>query len=285
LADERDGDASLYGGQKRMSKDGDWSESYAVELYDWTLKEQLSMPNLTGTAFWVFKDFATPIRPENPIPYMNQKGVVQRDLTPKEVFYVVQSYWAETPMVHIYGHSWPIRWGEAGALSQVKVYSNCEKVELFVDGKSRGVKLRKPGEFPAAGLFWEVQLNEGFNEVKAVAFSGRQVIEDHLVWNYQSGTWGEIHEFILKEESIDQSASYIIVTAVDLNGKVCLDANTLVEFNVAGQATLMQNQGTATGSRKIQLANGMARIKLFKTGENYTVSIQAPQIGCALLKR
>ena len=78
-ADERDGDASMYGGPKRVSKDWDWTETYACNLIDWHLKEQERMPWLTGTAYWPFKDFSTPVRPENPFPYLNQKGVVQRD--------------------------------------------------------------------------------------------------------------------------------------------------------------------------------------------------------------
>lgn len=57
------------------------------------------MPWLTGTAFWVFKDFSTPLRPDNPVPYVNQKGVVERDLTKKEAYYVFQSYWTKQPMI------------------------------------------------------------------------------------------------------------------------------------------------------------------------------------------
>jgi len=91
-ADERTGYASLYGGAARVSKDGDWSESYICNLFDWHLKEQETMPWLTGTAQWVFRDFSTPIRPDNPVPYVNQKGVVERDLTKKEGYYVFQSY-------------------------------------------------------------------------------------------------------------------------------------------------------------------------------------------------
>jgi hypothetical protein len=34
---------------------------------------------------------------------VNQKGLVERDLTLKEGYFVFQSYWAEKPMVHIYG--------------------------------------------------------------------------------------------------------------------------------------------------------------------------------------
>jgi len=59
-------------GKVRMSKDGDWSESYMANLFDWHLKEQDQMPWLTGSAQWIFKDFATPLRPENPVPRVNQ---------------------------------------------------------------------------------------------------------------------------------------------------------------------------------------------------------------------
>ena len=82
-------------------RNGDWSESYAVRLFDWHLKEQALMPNLTGSAFWTFKDFCTPLRPLNPIPYVNQKGVVQRDGTPKESYYVFQSYWAKAHAAYL----------------------------------------------------------------------------------------------------------------------------------------------------------------------------------------
>ena len=130
-ADERAGDASLYGGAARVSKDGDWSESYICNLFDWHLKEQETMPWLTGTAQWIFKDFSTPVRPDNPVPYVNQKGLLERDGSKKEAYYVFQSYWAAQPMVHLYGHSWPVRWGAEGELKMVKAYSNCDEAELL----------------------------------------------------------------------------------------------------------------------------------------------------------
>ncbi|MEN0051403.1 MAG: glycoside hydrolase family 2 TIM barrel-domain containing protein, partial [Bacteroidota bacterium] len=99
-ADERAGDASLVGGTARVSRDGNWSETYICNLFDWHLRAQTEMPWLTGAAQWAFKDFSTPVRPENPVPYMNQKGVIQRDFTKKESYYVFQSYWTEKPMVH-----------------------------------------------------------------------------------------------------------------------------------------------------------------------------------------
>jgi beta-galactosidase len=100
------------GGKTRVSRDGDWSETYACNLFDWHLKIQEILPWLAGSAQWIFKDFTTPLRVENPVPRINQKGVVERDLTPKEAYYVFQSYWSDVPMVRLYGHTWPIRWGK-----------------------------------------------------------------------------------------------------------------------------------------------------------------------------
>ncbi len=162
-ADEKAGDFLMQGGDPRVSRDGDWTESYAVNLIDWHLKEQEQMDWLTGTAYWPFKDFSTPLRPENPVPYVNQKGVVERDFTPKETYYVFQSYWADRPMAHIYGHSWSTRWGNLEDGNMVKVYSNCPAAELFLNGVSQGVRQRNSQNFPAAGLRWIVNFREGEN--------------------------------------------------------------------------------------------------------------------------
>ncbi|MBO4607180.1 MAG: glycoside hydrolase family 2 protein, partial [Prevotella sp.] len=130
-------------------KNGDWSETYIVKLFDWHLKEQSQIKNLTGTAFWTFKDFSTPLRPDNPIPYVNQKGVVERDGTPKESFYVFKSYWSSSPVLHIYGHTWPVRWGEADEEKEILVYSNLPRVELFLNGESQGIRRRQIQDYPA----------------------------------------------------------------------------------------------------------------------------------------
>ncbi len=80
------------GGDARVSRDGDWSETYACNLFDWHLKTQETLPWFTGSAQWIIKDFTTPVRAENPIPRMNQKGVLERDMTKKEGYFVFQSY-------------------------------------------------------------------------------------------------------------------------------------------------------------------------------------------------
>ena len=261
-ADERAGDASLYGGAARASKDGDWSESYIVRLIDWHLKEQETMPWLTGAAYWPFKDFSTPVRPENPVPYVNQKGVIERDFTPKESYYVFQSYWTTEPMVHIYGHSWPVRWGNQGDRKEILVYSNCDEVELFVNGVSQGVKKRNSQDYPAAGLRWNCVYEEGKNEIRAVAVKGKTKITDEISQEYQTAKWGEEASVTVHIVSREGDMALLEAQLYDKEGVRCLDSKKYLEFELAGDGTLIQNQGTSTGSRKVQAYNGRARIKV-----------------------
>jgi beta-galactosidase len=261
-ADERAGDASLFGGAARVSKDGDWSESYICNLVDWHLKEQETMPWLTGTAQWPFKDFSTPVRPDNPVPYMNQKGVVERDLTKKEAYYVFQSYWTTQPMVHIYGHSWPVRWGNEGEEKMIKVYSNCAEAELFVNGKSYGVKKRNSQDFPAAGLRWNIPLNKGMQQVKVIARSGKTVLTDSIQFQYQTEKWGKPAKLLLEKTGEENGIATMQVTLLDEKGVPCLDAASFIRFGLAGDGKLIDNQGTSTGSRYVQAYNGRAIIRV-----------------------
>ena len=255
-------------------RNGDWSESYMVRLFDWHLKEQAQMPQLTGSAFWTFKDFATPLRPDNPIPYVNQKGVVQRDGTPKETFYVFQSYWTTTPMLHIYGHTWPVRWGREGEPRQVLVYSNQPWVELFVNGVSQGRRQRNVADYPAQGFHWDVVLQPGRNTIKAVAAE----LTDEIQQTYQTSQWGEPARLLLTCESAD----VVCAELVDAHGVRCLDAKDWIEFDLAGDGRLLQDQGTQLGSRRIQAANGVARIR-FSHGGRCAIAARSGHLPTELL--
>ncbi|MDA3817118.1 MAG: DUF4982 domain-containing protein [Prolixibacteraceae bacterium] len=278
-ADERDGDFLLSGGEARVSKDGDWSETYACNLIDWHLKEQEKMKDWhVGAAYWPFKDFSTPLRPENPVPYVNQKGVVQRDFTKKEAFYVFQSYWTEEPMAHIYGHTWPVRWGEADESKMVKVYSNCEEAELFLNGESLGVRTRDSQNFPAAGLRWIVKFNDGENHLKVVATKDGEEVTDEITQVYQSEKWG--NPAILKIIEVNREADVVEVEAkiYDKNNVFCPNAKNRIEFSISGDGELIDNLGTYNGSRTIQLYNGRALIKIKMNGEKAVVAANSDKI-------
>ncbi|MFC5284395.1 glycoside hydrolase family 2 TIM barrel-domain containing protein [Pedobacter alpinus] len=281
--DERAGDASLYGGGARVSKDGDWSESYICNLIDWHLKEQETMPWLSGTAYWPFKDFSTPVRPENPVPYMNQKGVVERDFTKKEAYYVFQSYWTNNLMAHIYGHSWPVRWGNTGETRMVKVYSNADEAELFVNGKSQGVKKRNSQDFPAAGLRWMVKYKEGTNTIKVIAKRGKETVIDEITQQYQTDKWGKPAKLVL-QKTVDADGKITIeAKLLDANNVLCLDARDYVEFGLTGDGELIDNQGTSSGSRKVQLYNGRAVISLFTNGGKSVATVKSVGIPTAFI--
>ncbi|MFZ4581103.1 MAG: glycoside hydrolase family 2 TIM barrel-domain containing protein [Paludibacter sp.] len=288
-ADERAGDATLKGGTPRVSKDGDWSESYMVELFDWHLKEQEKMPWLTGTAAWVFKDFSTPLRPENPIPFMNQKGVVERDLTPKESYYVFQSYWTAKPMLHIYGHSWPVRWGEENETKIFKVYSNCSKVELFLNGKSLGLKQRVTDDFPAAGLRWDAAPQVGKNTLKAISTVKSKakkdsVLVDEISFEYQTEKWGKVAQISCKTIPVSENEMWVEAQLCDSKGVRCLDTSDYIEFDITGDDTLLINQGTASGSSKVQAQNGRARVKVLLKGRNSVVSVKSANAKTQLIQ-
>jgi beta-galactosidase len=254
------------GGDVRMSRDGEWSETYACDLFDWHLKTLEKLDWLTGAAQWAFKDFASPLRGDNAIPRVNQKGVVERDLTKKESYYVFQSYWTKKPMAHIYGHSWPVRWGKAGEKRTVKVYSNCEKAELFLNGKSQGVKVRDSQNFPAAGLHWDVEFAGGKNELRVVATKGQAQVSDEVALTYQTEPWGKPAELRL---AVKERKGDVVTVAAHLHdgkGVLCLDSRKLVRFSVAGAGKLLDNMGTARGSREVQLANGRAEISIAMKG-------------------
>ena len=264
-------------------KKNEWSESYIVRLIDWHLKEQETMPWLTGTAYWPFKDFSTPVRPENPVPYVNQKGVVERDFTKKEAYYVFQSYWAKEPMVHIYGHTWPIRWGEPGQEQEVLVYSNCGEVELFLNGVSQGIRKRNSQDFPAAGLHWHVKFQKGKNVLKAVS-RGKAVVEDEISFEYQTEKWEKPTRLEVTSSMVADGVAEVEAYLVDKNGVKCLDADDFVYFGLTGDGALIQNQGTSIGSRKVQAQNGRARIRVRLNGGVSCVSVKAEGIPTAFLQ-
>jgi beta-galactosidase len=85
-----------------------------------------------GESFWPFKGFGS--------------GAMDITGLPKDSYYLWQSQWTTTPVLHLFPHwNWPGREGQA---IPVLAYTNCSSVELFVNGRSFGVEAK---EFPAQG--------------------------------------------------------------------------------------------------------------------------------------
>jgi beta-galactosidase len=207
---------------------------------------------------------------------MNQKGLIERDGTPKESYYIFQSFWSDKPMIRLFGHEWQTRWGKPGEAKQIRVYSNCSEVELIVNGKSMGVKKRNSQDYPAAGLRWDVVLNEGPNQVKAIAV--KEKISDEIKVGYQSTAWGKPAKLALTELERKDGVVTLQAKIFDAKGVPCLDSATLVRFDKLGDAQLIDNLGTSTGSRAVQLYNGRAIIKARLLGTQAVFSLSSTDL-------
>jgi beta-galactosidase len=258
---------------KNVSLGSDWSESYIVDLMDWHLHVSEGLDWFVGNAQWAFKDFGTPLRPENPIPYVNQKGLVDRAGNPKDAYYVYKSYWTTTPkFCYIQSHTWEERSGPTGVARPVRVYSNCDTVELSVNGRSLGKKARDARGYPAHGLVWSVPFEEGKNHLVATGYQGRGVVaRDTTSLLYTVRKNGAAERLEVTAERMPDGRTIVTATAVDKDGLRCLDYNKRVYFAMDGDGRLVVAQGTPTGSSVIEMANGRARIEYVGPEEGYAV--------------
>ena len=207
---------------------------------------------------------------------------MERDFTKKESYYLFQSYWADKPMVHIYGHSWPVRWGKEGEPRIIKVYSNCDHAELFLNGKSKGTMQRDSQNFPAAGLRWMVAFSKGPNRIHVIATKGTVTVTDEIELSYQTEPWSKPADLRLREIDRKDGIVTVQVSVYDASGIPCLDSRDTIRFSVAGEGKLIDNLGTTRASRDLQLINGRAEISLTRKGA-CTLGVASEGLPTALL--
>ena len=248
---------------KNIAKGGDWTENYMVDLFDWYLNVTENKSDMPGNAQWAFKDFGTPLRPENSIPYLNQKGLVDRAGKPKDAYYVYKSYWSDVPFTYIESHSWTYRSGPEGLERELSVYSNCSKVELIHNGNSLGIKDKKQNAFPASGLTWKLLFEEGENSLTAIGYNDDKKIASDSMSVHYTYTEAEGADHIDVAYSVLSNGNYLIeATMRDKNNKRVLDYEKYIYFSMDGNGKLLQDYGTPTRSRVIEMANGYAAIEL-----------------------
>ena len=258
-----------------IAKIGDWSENYIVDLFDWHLSISENDSTFVGNAQWAFKDFGTPLRPENAIPYINQKGLVDRSGKPKDAFYVFKSYWNTTDLfTYIESHTWTERQGPKDLARTISVYSNCPEVELFHNGKSLGSKKRNTKVFPAAGLEWSVNFKDGENKLVSVGKTkDSKKVKDELNINYRFTKNGKAKGFKLDYHILDNGSYLITATAYDNNGLRCLDYEERVYFQCLSGGKTRNSLGTPTGSESIEMANGKASIEIIREDKNKALEV------------
>ncbi len=257
---------------KNIAKSGDWTENYIVDLFDWYLGITETKQDLSGNAQWAFKDFGTPLRPENAIPYLNQKGLVDRSGKPKDAYYVFKSYWSKEPFTYMESHTWTERRGPQGKSRNLSVFSNCEQVELFQNDKSLGQKKRTVGKFPACGLNWDVLFDKGENHLMAHGLqNGKIITSDTMTVYYDYTPAGKADNIQLSYRPLPNGNYLIEALMLDENGTRVLDYEKHLYFSKDGAGTLLKNYGTPTRSQVIQMANGYAAIELAPSDEGKAI--------------
>ncbi|WP_405208455.1 glycoside hydrolase family 2 TIM barrel-domain containing protein [Aquimarina sp. LLG6339-5] len=256
-----------------IAKIGDWSENYIVDLFDWHLKISETNPSFVGNVQWAFKDFGTPLRPENDIPYVNQKGIMDREGNPKDAYYVFKSYWAKDPFVYIESHTWTERQGPKDIARTINVFSNCDTVELFFEGKSLGQKKKDINKFPASGLTWDLLFKEGTNQLKAIGYKDGKKVTDSLKVDYRYKKNDVAKSLSLSYEELKNGNYLITAIAKDKEGLRCLDYEERVYFQCLSGGVNKKYLGTPMGSESIKMSNGKAQIEVVPNKENSTIEM------------
>ena len=126
-------------------------------------------------------DFASADATEGERDGVNDKGLVTADRrTRKDAFYFYKANWTSQPMVYITSRRHMER---TEATTDVKVYSNCQQVELIVNGAK--VAAVQPNDVRV--FVWKgVTLVPGENTIEVEARSGGRVVRDRCTWTLKA---------------------------------------------------------------------------------------------------
>ena len=168
-------------------------------------------------------------------------GIIDLAGLPKDSYYMYQSEWTSKDVLHLFPH-W--NWLPGQTIDMWCYYNHADEVELFVNGKSQGV--RKKTVYGAKNedkafeksteyhVMWRVNFEPG--EVKVVARKdGKQVAEQTI------RTAGAPHHLVLKKTyqgnlafGFSEPTTFVEVNVVDKDGNLCPNASNQIFFSVAG---------------------------------------------------
>ncbi|MDR1122022.1 MAG: discoidin domain-containing protein, partial [Dysgonamonadaceae bacterium] len=106
-------------------------------VHEQSVKDIASREWIWGTFLWNMFDFASDNRNEGSNPGINDKGLITHDRRiKKDSYYVYKANWSHETTLYIASRRFVERTGES---TPVTVYTNCDSVELLVNGVSKGV--------------------------------------------------------------------------------------------------------------------------------------------------
>ncbi|MGU3316957.1 beta-galactosidase GalA [Sphingomonas sp. M6A6_1c] len=204
-------------------------------------------------------------------------GVVDLCGFPKDYFHYYKAWWCATPALHLFPHwTWPDKEGEQ---IPVWVYSNLDEVELYLNGKSMGMK-----RVPHLGhVAWSVRYEPGMIEARGRR-NGKTILVERRV------TTGPARSLRLTCDRGSISAdgediSVITAECLDDRGRHIDVAQNRITFQVSGAGRLL---GTGNGDPNSHntgkladqaLFNGLAQAIVQSNGTRGTIVVEASTDG------
>ena len=157
-------------------------------------------------------------------------GIIDLAGFPKDRYWLYQARWSEKTVLHVLPHwNWE---GREGEVTPVHVYTNCDKVELFVNGVSQGILERTDKQYR---LRWDdVTFQPG--KIEAIGWKDGKKVASETV-----RTAGEARKIKLSQERGfgEGDLYYIDVKLTDKKGVFAPTASNELRFSVKGPGEIV----------------------------------------------
>ncbi|MGH7980684.1 MAG: DUF4982 domain-containing protein, partial [Limisphaerales bacterium] len=211
--------------------------AYDTNKPDWgvTAEESWShyvvRPYVAGLFQWTGFDYRGEETPFGWPAISSQFGILDTCGFLKDNFYYYQSWWSDHPVLHVFPHwNWP---GKEGQDINVWVFSNCQEVELFLNGKSLGRK-----KMPVnSHLEWMVKYEPGILLARGYN-DGNEVLADK-VETTGAPTVVELIPDRGDLEADGEDVSVITVQAKDAQGRPVPTADNEITFQLTGPGCII----------------------------------------------
>ena len=192
-------------------------------------------------------------------------GIIDLAGFQKDRYWLYQARWSEKTVLHLLPHwNWS---GREGEVTPVHVYTNCDKVELFINGQSEGILERADKQYR---LRWDDVVYQP-GKIEAVGWKdGKEVARETIK---TSGPAAKIKASLEKGFG-EGDLYYIDVKITDKKGNFVPTANNELIFKVKGSGEILAVDAgdptclTPFHSDRIKAFNGLASVIIkVKPGE------------------
>lgn len=186
-------------------------------------------PYVGGQFIWTGFDYIGEPTPYSFPARSSYFGIIDLAGQPKDVYYMYQSEWTDQPVLHLFPH-W--NWLEGQEIDMWCYYNHADEVELFVNGKSQGIRRKMDGH--QYHVMWRVKYESG--EVKVVARkAGKQVREQVIK------TAGQPDHIQLSIDYQGKTTTFVKAEVVDKDGNRCPWAENQVFFETDAEIIGVDN--------------------------------------------